>query len=116
MVAKRNHFVPGFYLEYFTAKDKGDVVWVYDKEGGAPRPQKPVDTGVEKYLYTIKQKAGEKDDSLEKWFAGLDGKTKPILDRLIQDIRRAVVKTTQYVSNLPSKTVVTPITATKAKA
>ena len=43
MVTRRNHFVPRFYLEYFTAKDKGDVVWVYDKEGGAPRPQKPVD-------------------------------------------------------------------------
>ena len=47
-------------------------------------------------------------------------RTRAVFDRYNitsdEDIRRAVVKTTLYVSNLPSKAVVTPITARKAKA
>jgi integrase len=47
-------------------------------------------------------------------------RTRAVFDRYNitsdEDIRRAVVKTAQYVSNLPSKTVVTPIAATRAKA
>jgi len=85
-VTKRNHFVPQFYLEYFA--DEDGFLWVYDKEGGEPREQQPVNTGVEKNLYTITLENGQKDDSLEKWFARLEGKTKPILDKLINSRAR----------------------------
>ncbi len=83
-VRKRNHYVPQFYLKYFADPANEGVVWVYDKENGEVRPQNPINTGVEKHLYTIKNETGEMDDSLEKWFAGLEGATKPILDRWIQ--------------------------------
>jgi hypothetical protein len=79
---KRNHYVPQFLQEYFV-DDDGNL-WVYDKDGGDPRRQKPIDTGVEKFLYTVRKKDGQHDDSLERYFAGLEGATKPILDRLIQ--------------------------------
>ena len=79
---KRNHYVPRFLQEYFVRED--GKLWVYDKDGGEPRPQLPINTGVERFLYTVRKDDGQHDDSLERWFAEMEGATKPILDRLIQ--------------------------------
>lgn len=79
---KRNHYVPQFVQEYFVGDD--GKLWVYDKDGGAPRAQMPVNTGVERFLYTVRKDDGQHDDSLERWFAAQEGATKPILDRLIR--------------------------------
>jgi len=78
---KRHHYLPEFYLKYFILPgEKG--IWVYDKDGGEPRYQQPVNTGVEGHLYSIINEDGEKDDFIETQFLGpLDGAVKPVLDR-----------------------------------
>jgi hypothetical protein len=79
--AKRNHYLPQFYLEYFILPGE-KCIWVYDKSGGEPRCQQPINTGVEGHLYSIINEQGEKDDSIETQFlAPLDGRVKPVLDR-----------------------------------
>lgn len=81
MSAKRHHYLPQFYLEYFLSPGEKSV-WVYDKDGGEPRFQQPVNTGVEGHLYSILNEHGEKDDFIEtQYHAPLDGRVKPILDR-----------------------------------
>ncbi len=79
---KRNHYVPQFLQKYFVGED--GKIWVYDKAGSEPRAQMPRDTGVEKFLYTVQKDDGQHDDSVERAFAGMEGATKPILDRLVQ--------------------------------
>lgn len=76
---KRHHYVPRFYLEYFTSA-KG-TFWVYDKAGDLPRHQTPKNTAVEGYFYSITKPSGEKEHSLEKALAQLESIAKPILDR-----------------------------------
>jgi len=81
---KRHHYVPRFYLGYFarpTEEGRPPVVWVYDKDGGKPRAQQPKDTAVVGRLYTMERPEGKKDTSLEKIFAGVEARAKPILDR-----------------------------------
>ena len=80
MVTKLNHFVPRYYLEKFN-DDVAGGVWVYDKDGDDPKPIPPAVLGAEKYLYTIKTPDGERDDTLEKWFADQERSTWPIIDR-----------------------------------
>lgn len=79
---ERNHYVPQFLQKYFVGED--GKLWIYDKDGGDPRSQTPRDTGVERFLYTVRKDDGNHDDSLEKAFAELEGATKPILDRIIK--------------------------------
>jgi hypothetical protein len=78
---KRHHYLPEFYLKYFILPGE-KYIWVYDKDGGEPRYQQPVNTGVEGHLYSIINEDGKKDDFIETQFLGpLDGAVKPVLDR-----------------------------------
>jgi hypothetical protein len=70
---KRSHYIPQFYQEYFLSPGE-KTFWVYDKEGGEPRPQQPKDTAVIGHLYRFQ--AG-----LEGDFSKQEGMVKPILDR-----------------------------------
>lgn len=82
MGAKRHHYLPRFYLEYFLLEGGATTFWVYDKEGGEPRQQTPVNTCVEGHLYSLRNATGGKDDYLEREILSrLDGRAKPILDR-----------------------------------
>ena len=82
MRSKRHHYLPQFYLEYFLPEDGSGTFWVYDKAGGEPRPQTPVNTCVEGHLYSFADPKGGKTDELEReLFSRLDGQTKPVLDR-----------------------------------
>jgi hypothetical protein len=82
VIAKRNHYLPQFYLEYFIPASRPAHFWVYDKEGGNPRPQTPINTGVEGHLYTVLNEDGAKDDFIEtQVLSPLDGVAKSILDR-----------------------------------
>jgi Protein of unknown function (DUF4238) len=83
MASKRHHYVPRFYLNYFVT-DSAEVAsrfWVYDKAGGPPRIQTPVNTAVEGHLYSFETPSGTKNDSLEQALSTLETKTKPLLDR-----------------------------------
>lgn len=83
MLAKRHHYLPQFYQNYFLSKDDPARLWIYDKAGGEPRLQAPINTGVIKHFYTITEKNGTKDDTLERMvFGPLDGMICPILNEL----------------------------------
>ena len=54
MPSKRHHLVPEFYLEFFADRSgRRPVVWVYDKDSPAPRPQLPKDTAIETHFHTV---------------------------------------------------------------
>ncbi len=80
---KRHHYVPKFYLGYFTeAGSNGtDVLWIYDKERSEPRAQTPVNTCVESGFYSFETATG-KDVEIEKGLSQIESETKRILDRL----------------------------------
>ena len=81
MTAKRHHYVPQFYLRYFAsdAGQKTPTFWVYDKAGGEPRQQPPVNTAVEGHFYSFETEEG-RDDRIEEALARLEAAAKPILD------------------------------------
>ncbi len=82
MPVKRNHYLPQFYLARFMPSDGTSHFWVYDKKGGKPRRQTPINTGVEGHLYTVINKEGARDDSIETDFlAPIDGDVSPIIDK-----------------------------------
>jgi hypothetical protein len=54
---------------------------VYDKDSGEPRFQTPINTTVERDLYSIPRPEGEPDRQIEAFLADLEGRTKPVLDR-----------------------------------
>ncbi len=81
---KRHHYVPQFYLKYFAVDKAGNAqgFWVYDKDGGEPRFQTPVNTAVESGLYTV-EIPGEDPDMLEKdIFGKSENAAKPIIEKL----------------------------------
>ena len=78
---KRHHYVPQFYLRYFSSLSPDGVFWVYDKDGGPPRPQTPTNTAVETHFYSVDTPEGGRDTRLEEALAKLESAAKPILDR-----------------------------------
>ncbi len=100
-ISKRQHYVPQFYLRYFLVDvpNKGSVFWVYDKDGGAPRPQTPINTAVEGHLYSFESPAGAKDDLLErKVFSPLEDAAKPIFDRWQQAGTKPELEEIEHIS------------------
>lgn len=80
-ISKAHHYVPQCYLSRFNA-DSEDRVWVFDKEGNAPRLQSPRRTGFENGLYLLTDENGFATDKLEKeLFSPLDGRIAPVLKR-----------------------------------
>lgn len=77
MITIRSHYLPKFYLEYFLPRREPRIFWVYDKEGGTPREQTPINTGIERHLYG--------NDYIErKVFGPIESITKPIMDRWLK--------------------------------
>jgi hypothetical protein len=83
MKSKRHHFLPQSYQGRFLPSDGSGMLWVYDKQDGEPRQQKPLNTAVEGHLYSVTIEDGEKDDFLESTILKeLDGRAKSAFDRL----------------------------------
>jgi len=82
---KRHHYVPQFYLRHFTWPTvKGTrVLCVYDKEGGEPRIQTPLNTAVEQGFYSFETPTG-KDNEIEKALSQVESGANPVLSRLAQ--------------------------------
>ena len=76
---KRQHYLPQFYLKGFTNKGK---LWVYDREKNEFRIQTPVNTAIEKDYYTFVDKKGEKNKSVEKILADIEGRVVPVFDKI----------------------------------
>lgn len=79
---KRQHYVPKFYLEYFT--DADGKVWTYDTANGDVRSGTPQNTAVETNFYSIKDESGEYVDALEDWLADVEGKAAPLYPKLLR--------------------------------
>jgi hypothetical protein len=90
-ISYRNHYLPQFYLKSFT-DDKG-IFWVYYKNQDQPKRQTPINTGIEKNMYTIKKRNGIVDDSLEKRvFAPIESSVSPIINHLIHSKKYSLNK------------------------
>lgn len=77
--AKRQHFLPRFYLENFSANG---LVAVYDRQVDQVRLQQPVNTGVIGHFYTMKDVEGRRRYELEQLLSDYEGKSKPVIERL----------------------------------
>ncbi len=95
---KRHHYVPKFYLGYFTEAgfNGTEVLWIYDKESSEPRAQTPVNTCVESGFYSFEAATG-KNVEIEKGLSQIESETKRVLDRL-QDPKALL--TTEDISTL----------------
>ena len=79
----KQHYVPQFYLRNFTAPGPSgrEVLWVYDKVGGTPRPQTTYNTMAEYGFYDFENNTGD-IQALDKGMQQLEGAAAPILKRL----------------------------------
>lgn len=77
--SKRHHYLPQFYLKGFASANK---ICVYDRELNEYRIQTPVNTAIEKDYYTFIDKFGEKNKSVEKILADIEGKASPVFNKI----------------------------------
>jgi hypothetical protein len=77
---KRHHYLPEFYLNYFT--DKNGQFWVYHKDTNKFIIQTPINTAVNSYRYTWVKDKGEKDNKIEELLASIESDTKPLFEKL----------------------------------
>lgn len=76
---KRQHYLPRFYLENFSADG---LVAVYDRDVDQVRLQQPLNTAVIGHFYTLKDAEGRKRFELEQVLAEYEDKSKPVIDKL----------------------------------
>lgn len=76
---RRNHYIPQFYLNSFLKDTK---FWVYYKDSQSYIEQTPINTCVEKDIYTFKNADGTMNDSIEKELGKTENIVKDILKRL----------------------------------
>ena len=84
---KRHHFLPKMLLRNFT--DKNERLYFFDKHFEKKIVKKTTldNFGLEKNLYTKYDEQGNKDNSAEKLFADLEGKTAKIFEKIINAAR-----------------------------
>jgi len=92
-----HHYVPQFYLKYFSIASKPGLVWVYRRDNNQPR-----ETNVNRisavhgfYQVTLVG-SGERSEQIEKMFSKIEGDAKPVFDRLIQEKGRISVSEHDY--------------------
>lgn len=76
---KRHHHLPESYQAGFCEKGR---VWVYDRETGKFRRDKPVNVAARTHDYTIYRSGEVKDTRVEKFFAAVDGAAVPLMAKL----------------------------------
>ena len=81
---RRNHHIPQKYQLGFA--DASDRVHLYDRKRAAYVYGRPKNIGFENNFYTTVTKLGERSDGVEKLLAHVEGKTWPLLDKLVNGI------------------------------
>jgi hypothetical protein len=76
---KRHHYLPQFYLKGFANEEK---FCVYDRTKNEFRIQTPVNTALEKDYYAFIDNTGEKNKSIEKILADIEGRVVPVFDKI----------------------------------
>lgn len=79
---KGQHYVPRFYLSYFT--DSDGFVHTYDKQERVCRAAKPEDTGKEGNFYSFDGPDGEHWDELETTLSQIESLAAPLHARLVE--------------------------------
>ena len=77
---RRHHYLPQFYLNYFTNND--GYFYIFDEEKSEIRKQTPINTALEKDLYTVKQSNGEDSYLLEKIFSEYESQAKILFEKI----------------------------------
>jgi hypothetical protein len=81
----KQHYVPQFYLRSFAAMTPGrksePVLWVYDKDGGQPRPQTPYNTMAEYGFYDFENTTGHVE-ALDKGLQQIESVVAPVFKEL----------------------------------
>jgi hypothetical protein len=82
--AKRDHYLPQFYLNYFLPEDNPENFWVYDKKGGDPICQTPINTGIEGQLYRLEGPRITNPKFIDTiFFQRNESAVKPVIQRLL---------------------------------
>jgi len=81
--AKRQHYLPQFYLEGFT---RDGFVAVFDREKNSVRRQQPANTGVIGQFYTMVDSEGRKRYEIEELLCEYEGKAKQVIAKLIDGV------------------------------
>jgi hypothetical protein len=76
---KRQHYVPRFYLAGFCRQ--GGRLWLRDGEKRQTRSDRPENVAVINHYYSV-EKDGQRDNTIEKGFAELEGSTMPLIAAL----------------------------------
>jgi hypothetical protein len=79
-LAKRQHYLPQFYLRSFA--DRDGLLCVFDRETKTFRRQRPLNTALEKDFYTITDAQGERSDGLEQMFSKLESAARGVIARV----------------------------------
>ena len=77
---KRHHYLPQFYLNRFT--DNKGLLWVFDRDTKEYRQQSSKNTMLQCHYYTFRDKDGKKHTEIEKFFSIIEGRTKPIIEKV----------------------------------
>jgi len=87
--SKRDHYLPQFYLNFFLPDTNPSFFWVYDKQGGNPSPQTPINTGIEGQLYRIDSSRITNPKFIDTTlFQRNESRVKPIIERLLRSGER----------------------------
>lgn len=82
---KKQHYVPRFYLEHFTAED--GMVWTYDKKSSNPtagaRKATPENTAVSTNFYSVQNEDGSYNDQLEEMLGNIESDAAPLYGALL---------------------------------
>lgn len=78
--SKRHHYIPQFFLKYFS-QDKANL-WVFDRVKKEYRHQNTRKIASENKFYTYTVKG--KEENLEDLFGMIESLAKPVLDKIIQ--------------------------------
>lgn len=79
--AKKQHFVPRFYLENFA--DKQGELWTHDSQKDTLRQTTPENTGYETNIYTPSDDNGKRIDFIEEQLSKIEGRAAAILPDLL---------------------------------
>ena len=83
MEKERHHYVPKFYLKNFTFDKDRKFLYVYEYKGEVKRVS-ITDVAVKKGFYTFVDESTKcKIDKLEEFFADIENKTAPVLNKII---------------------------------
>lgn len=87
--SKRDHYLPQFYLNFFIPEEDPRFFWVYDKQGGDPRPQTPINTGIEGHLYRLEGPRIADAKFIDSiLFQKNESTVKPVIQRLLRSGER----------------------------